>query len=100
MSRGTTHQGDGGRLENPPETFASVHSQIDRMFTELQRIETHFKKEVGSISACLQVAGPKNGVAVWVLCKRPKRNGRNHDGNRPPRRILNLTRRVSWRFPA
>ena len=46
MSTGTTHHNDGGRLENPPETFASVHSQIDRMFTELQRIETHFKKEL------------------------------------------------------
>src|SRR5881296_3532279 len=46
MSTGSTQQDEEGRSENLPETFASVHSQIDRMFTELQRIETHFKKDL------------------------------------------------------
>ena len=56
MSTGTTHQGDGGRSENPPDTFASVHSQIDRMFTELQRIETHFKKDLQEALSAVSLA--------------------------------------------
>ena len=58
MSTGTTHQGDGGRSENPPDTFASVHSQIDRMFTELQRIETHFKKDLQEALSAVSLALP------------------------------------------
>src|SRR5207237_7876403 len=56
MSTGTTHQGDGGRSENPPDTFASVHSQIDRMFTETQRIERQIKKDLQEALSAVSLA--------------------------------------------
>src|SRR5262245_23765009 len=56
MSTGTTKQNDEGRLENLPETLASVHSQLDRMFSELLRIETHFKEDLQKTLAAVSLA--------------------------------------------
>src|SRR5262245_57294660 len=44
------------RMENLPETFASLRTQIERMLTELQTLESHFKKDFQQSLANVAVA--------------------------------------------
>ena len=45
MPRSTrTPEGDKGRLDDLPETFASIRAEIERVLTELHTLEAHFKQ--------------------------------------------------------
>ena len=41
-----TPQDDKERLENLPETFAPVRTEMERMLSELQTLETHFRENL------------------------------------------------------